>query len=123
MPVCPGRALHRPLLGKASALPCCGFQQDIMQVLLTGMAPAWFCCTHTLTVCWACTRYLMQPVYREYPEVKARHHLVLDRQLVSINESDMGNADMSPSSGWLGALEIKNQHVQPTSRVGSRQSV
>ena len=44
----------------------------------------------------------MQPIYRQYPEVKARHHMVLDRQLVSLNETDIGSAGMTPSSGWLG---------------------
>ena len=25
----------------------------------------------------ACRRYMMQPIYRQYPQVKARHHLLL----------------------------------------------
>ena len=46
----------------------------------------------------------MQPTYQQFPEVKARHHLVLDRPLFSIPEADGGSANMSPSTGWLGAL-------------------
>ena len=49
----------------------------------------------------------MQPVYRQYPEVKARHHMLLDPDLtqgfdvLSGNQS-LGGGELSPSTGWYG---------------------
>ena len=48
----------------------------------------------------------MQPVYRHFPEVKAKHHVLLDfNHLTSPRgfEAVMPkNGTVSPSSGWLG---------------------
>lgn len=50
----------------------------------------------------------MQPVYRHFPEVKAKHHVLLDfNHLTSPKgfEAEMPkNGTVSPSSGWLGGL-------------------
>ena len=53
-------------------------------------------------------RYMMQPVYRQFPEVKARHHVLLDPDqaqdfdLLS-GEEWLGTPRLSPSTGWYGA--------------------
>ncbi len=60
----------------------------------------------TMAVAILHRRYMMQPVYRHFPEVKAKHHVLLDFNNL---ESPKGfearmpkNATISPSSGWLG---------------------
>lgn len=48
----------------------------------------------------------MQPVYRHFPEVKAKHHVLLDFNKLTLPkgfEARMPKNDtISPSSGWLG---------------------
>ena len=48
----------------------------------------------------------MQPVYRHFPEVKAKHHVLLDFNNLTLPkgfEARMPKNDtISPSSGWLG---------------------
>ncbi|CAL8464602.1 g4137 [Coccomyxa elongata] len=52
--------------------------------------------------------HMMQPVYRHFPEVKGKHHVLLDfNHLTSPRgfEANMPKNDtVSPSSGWLGGL-------------------
>lgn len=78
-----------------------GWEVDVMQYA-AGTDPICGVLCPCLTPVVACDRALMQPIYRHYPEVKARHHMVLDRQVISVNETDVGSAGMTPSSGWLG---------------------
>lgn len=48
----------------------------------------------------------MQPVYRHFPEIKAKDHVVLDFDKLVLPEGFEQrmptNSTISPSSGWLG---------------------
>ena len=55
----------------------------------------------------ACRRYMMQPIYRQYPQVKARHHLLLDPDVTQgfaalAGTEKPGSEQLTPSTGWYG---------------------